>query len=114
MAAATSASVIGVSSDVHADVPRSPERLSLSRSTPSRASSRQTRRIASGPSATQQKVGVSWYGRWSRLLSPSPPVTVISGPLASRRGPGKRPASISRLTTTSRRGLAAAAESALV
>ncbi len=59
MAAATSASVMGVSSDDHADVPRSPERLSLRRSTPSRARSRQTRRIASGPSATQQKVGVS-------------------------------------------------------
>jgi hypothetical protein len=60
MAAPTSASDIGVSSDDQAEVPRSPERFSLSRSTPSRASSRQTRRMASGPSATQQKVGVSW------------------------------------------------------
>ena len=92
----------------------SPDRLSFRRSTPSRARVRQARRIASGPSTIQENVGVSWCGRWSRFVSPSPPVTVISGPLASSRGPGSRPESISRRSTTSSRGLAAAAENALV
>lgn len=59
MAAATSPSVIGVCSEGKLEVPMSPDRFSFNRSTPSRARSRHTRRIASGPSATQEKVGVS-------------------------------------------------------
>ncbi len=41
-----------------------------------------------------------------RRSSPSPPVTVISGVEASKRGPGIRPALISLRITMSRRGLA--------
>ena len=62
--------------------PVSPEMLSFRRSVPSRTSTRQIRRISSGPSATQAKVGVSRCGRCNAFSSPSPPVTVISGPLA--------------------------------
>ena len=81
-AAATSASVITARWEREFRGPVSPEMFSFRRSVPSRTSRRQTRRISSGPSATQAKVGVSRCGRWSAFSSPSPPVTVISGPLA--------------------------------
>jgi hypothetical protein len=82
IAAATSASVITARSVRLSVGPAWPDTLSLKRSVPSRTSSRQILRTSSGPSATHAKVGVSMCGKCSSFSSPSPPVTVISGPLA--------------------------------
>ena len=82
MAAAISASVMTARWERLLRGPVSPDTFSFSRSVRSRTSRRQALRISSGPSATQAKVGVSRWGRWRALSSPSPPVTVISGPLA--------------------------------
>jgi len=88
--------------------------FSFKRSAPSRTINRQTFWISSGPSATHAKVGVWMCGKCRTFSSPSPPVTVISGPFARYRGPGIRPASISSRITTPSRGFAEAPDSTLV
>ena len=93
---------------------RSPETFTLKMSTPSRANRRAARRNASGPSQMQAKRAASGIGKcaWSR--SPRLPVGVISWLAANIRGPTIWPASIAFRTTTSSRGLAAAALTRLV
>ena len=101
--AATSASVITVSVSLACGMPVSPDTTSLMMSTPSRISSRVTRRNSSGPSATSPKD--SRWGMCSFLTSPRPLVTVIQGVQAISLGPGISPVLMALRITRSRRGL---------